>query len=639
MALRADQEKQVVLYDGATVHRTDGVSVPLGSGFPAPQFSSSQTGTVSGVANQYALLNLSGTAGVFTFPKAPADGSLCGFKVASYTTGTLLTLNTQGSDVFDTGTSTSTPSVVKGLSKIYRYTSATATWVPLAGDAPELISSATTGLVGTTSSVLITGAAITTLPVSGFAGITQVAAGVTSSTIPFRIVANDGSGKSDPIIATSTVAAGATSVPVSNYTPSYPFPQGSAIYAQPSLMLPSVSTDSRYLQPRGGRLCGFGASFANGTGANSSNSPQNGTFGSGFITKVCALSNGLLRPVANISINAGTDGSAENLAKIGQLLGANADIVLLDSGWMDHDNGAWGRTPAQQCANMLTFVQICRAWGITPILTSLPPKGPGISYSEAEWQASNIFAQNFAVQNNVLYIDVMSPMTTGSGSNWSSAYLAGDNQHPNEQGHMEIATLVVNAMTNAGQMPHCPHWLPNSSTDPNNLLGDGVWPTASGSTAPTGWTAGGSSSVATLSYSSVTGVYAAPGQVLTISRSSNDGTKYIQKNITTGFSVGDVVAFVGQGQFLTVQNSVSSFLPQATFTGATGSLPPSISPLGSPGADFTAPFTWYMQAVVPPGTTGILVRCTLNNGTSAVAASVGFNRVGVVDLTTTGIAY
>ena len=505
------------------------------------------------------------------------------------------------------------------------------------------ISSSASGLVGTLQGAglpLSTGGPITSLPVTMTGAISQIAAGFTSSTIPFRLV-DPVSGNSSPWTATATVPSGATSIPVSSQTPNFAYPAGTQVYAQPSITVPSPNIDARYRMALGGRFGAIGASYAAAAGGNSSVDPTSAGFGSGLFAKTVLLSNGLLRPKVCAAFNAGNDGTGEVLSKVGQVINAGIDLCLIDPGVMAHDIGVI--TLAQTLQNLTTLYRILLANKIIPVQLSLPAKGTGVTNTESDWLKYCYSVENLCADNQVPFVDIFTSCTTGHGSAWATQsginLLSADTSHPSELGHTVIAQAIWTAIKPI--VPPTPFWLTNSDSDPWNMLANGTFVGGAGG-VPTSWSAIGSGGTSSLSQAANANV---PGQALTIDISVGAGgaTKGIQQAVSTGFNAGDTILFTGRLVSATMTSAANganttSFSPQVVYNPTPSGVPKFINPIGATGTDFTGPCAWYMQGTVPTGTTSITVKLLLANANAGVDANVVVGQVGLMNLTSLGIA-
>jgi lysophospholipase L1-like esterase len=126
------------------------------------------------------------------------------------------------------------------------------------------------------------------------------------------------------------------------------------------------------------------------------------------------------------------------------------------------------------------------------------------------------------------------------------------------------------------------------------------------------------------------------GNWVVISATSNaGGNQYMNQDITTGFNPGDKVAFVGR---VYADCEAGSFVVgiSLSFYNASGQSIGGLTPLGSNwGADIKIPGggVWYMEGIVPAGTTKMTVYITAGNGTGTLKVA----QVGVYNLTQIGL--
>jgi hypothetical protein len=339
------------------------------------------------------------------------------------------------------------------------------------------------------------------------------------------------------------------------------------------------------------------------------------------------------------------DTSGGILSRLGLVLSlTNPDFVVFDV-FLHNDVTGPGYTLATTMANIDSITKVCRAAKAEPVfVTAINANDTGSNESPIVNQNRALSA--YCVANDVICIDAQTAICDPANKGQLlSTYDSGDHLHPNESGHLALASSYWSAFQNF--LPYGTFLLPSSDSDPWNLLPHGTFASMGGqSTAPTGWSNTGAGT-GTFSYATNSAV---KGQALTITRLAANGTsggKGITVSVAQGagtFSVGDTVAFVGRLVSATVATQGASFDASVGMTGASSS-PAVIYPYKSMGVDIssgssTAPQAWYQQGVVATGTTALSCTLVLNNGANTTAdASVVLGQVGLYNLTKLGVAY
>lgn len=369
-----------------------------------------------------------------------------------------------------------------------------------------------------------------------------------------------------------------------------------------------VTTDVRLSRP-GNRLVTWGDSTIAGASQQSS-----------YYTSDCAATYAALLSGQRINLvaNAGVGGntSAQALARF------STDVApysprLVDIGVGTNDTGLSVPLATYQ-ANVAAMVAAVRGIGAMPALRAIPPNNT--SGRHAAINLWNAWLRRYASQNGLPYLDAYSTLVDPTNGNYQAS-LTSDGTHPTTAGY-----LALGAMYHATLSPLLPPVTPYLSAD--NADGAAMWTTnnllitdTNADGVPDGWIAyGGSSGFA---HALVTDS-AVPGKMMQITQTANASIRILEKSVTGGISVGDILAISG---VVTMDGGVNAELKLA-FTGGAGSA----RTVTTPGAAVTRG-ALYMERPVPTGTTGIIVDCIAGAGTGVCA----WGRITVLNLTTGAI--
>lgn len=385
-------------------------------------------------------------------------------------------------------------------------------------------------------------------------------------------------------------------------------------------------------RPKGGRFAILGDSIAAGIGYFASGGQVDmsiGEFSAGsWFQQFCLASGGAARQVYNGGIPGNT--TTQMLARLSTITALAIDYCFIQGSINDISQGI---AQATTLANIDTIAKALRAKGIEPILTTVQPNNTGPGTHFAATTKLNAAIVSYAAVNGIACIDfyglLVDPTTQGS-------YVAGMGEsaspsvHPSAAGHTAMAQAAWAALAPRLTGVAAPY-LAKAAQDPVNMLPNGTFATDT-SGVPTGWAAAGSSPTATLSLATDSAVL---GRALTVAVSANDGSKAIGVDLTSGFSVGETLAFSGRFKTsVAAQQRGINIYCQFIGSSPTGYLYP------IHGMRHDVGWTqWYAEGVVPAGTTKLSIYLTLGSGgTNTNAISVSFAQPTLINRTRLGLA-
>lgn len=283
-------------------------------------------------------------------------------------------------------------------------------------------------------------------------------------------------------------------------------------------------------------------------------------------------------------------------------------------------------TLAQSKTNITAICTAIVNAGKIPLLCTIPP----LSWQNvATWKARaedlDAWLRSFADANGYPLIDMYDALVDRSNGNLTAAYTS-DNLHPNTTGARVMANRAI---TDAlGRFSSVPQYLASSNTDRFNLLPNGLFLTDGNADGlADSWTLVGTKAFVTPTLTTIAGL---PGNAQVLTWSANE-LDYLNRVVSTGFSVGDRTRFAGR--FWTSGNVSGGlhFTPSVVLTGASQT----IFPLWSSSLAFDMDDGWWsVDFTVPAGTTSLDVRLAGSGGSGVVK----LGQVTLINLTTSGIS-
>lgn len=340
-----------------------------------------------------------------------------------------------------------------------------------------------------------------------------------------------------------------------------------------------------------------------------------------WFSRACVASGQKMRFLRNAGVAGNT--TAQCLARFDADVTAHDPAVAVIGGGVTNDQGN-GVSTATTRANIVAMVAAARVAGIRPVLRNCPPvdtAGTGAfnttALRRAAVDAHNAWLALYAASEGIPLIDIHRPLVDPATGGYKSGYTS-DSVHP---------TAAATAIVASDVASHLPAmfigepYLPRSIADGANILTNGVFTGDSNADGvANNWTGVGGG-LSAKSLIAGTGDVVGNWQQGTCSGSLG----YFEQVKSTGYAVGDRIAFMGR----VTKDAGVAVAVKVNFQSASASF--------FPIKDWTEAITngmFYMEAVVPTGTTGLQVQITANTA----AGSFQFAQLAVVNLTTLGIA-
>lgn len=269
-----------------------------------------------------------------------------------------------------------------------------------------------------------------------------------------------------------------------------------------------------------------------------------------------------------------------------------------------------------------SITSIITAWiqaGIRPILCTIPPRSDNDSYIPNILQL-NAWIRKYAQANGITLVDFYTILVDPSNAHYRSGY-SSDGVHPTATIASAMADYFI-ARTN-GMFPA---WSPtvgynNAAGDTVNLVLNSLF--GSGGGAPTNWNFSGNN----CTHSAVANTIPPGGNWFQFV-CTNLGTDEIYQDITTGWSVGDKLAFSGK---INTSGATSGALTYSIKLDMLNGTPFISVPLNAYAIDETG--TFYIEATVTAGTTNVRPHIDIASGTGTIQIS----QWSVIDLTSQGL--
>ena len=221
-------------------------------------------------------------------------------------------------------------------------------------------------------------------------------------------------------------------------------------------------------------------------------------------------------------------------------------------------------------------------------------------------------------------VDYYLLLVDGSTGLYKTGYTT-DGTHPSFIASKLMGQLAASKL--AERFPPRTPYLAGDNADPTNMLANGLMLTGS-ATLPTSWSASGNTATA------VTALAADPaiaGNALTITRTGVAGHYLVAPQITTGFSVGDLINFSFMVKLVGADLGAGNLAVKLKAVNSTGSANIGDLEITSDVTGWT-PFEFINT--VPPGTTAL--ELDINTAYGPLTAAVA--QITVRNLTTGGIA-
>ncbi|WP_199614421.1 GDSL-type esterase/lipase family protein [Paenibacillus alkalitolerans] len=348
--------------------------------------------------------------------------------------------------------------------------------------------------------------------------------------------------------------------------------------------------------------------------------PNNSFGDSSWFMQLIARSNGRLRYVRNSGISGNT--TAMMLSRLQtDVIAHKPDMCVILGGTNDVGGDVVTSTTI---GNLEAMIKMLLAANITPIIGTMPPRGDTLK--DTLLVQTNTAIKDLAYRYKLILLDFHSVLVDPANGNFKAGY-AGDNLHPTSVGSKVMAEYAFEKISPF--LPYAETLLPDWNNDPHNMLANGLFITDGDSNGvPDSWISYGSSSVTTSLVDNANIV----GKAAKMTATSNaSGNRYLEQTIsdTNKFAVGDKIAFCGK--FIAEMTNDVDVIYGAgvAFTGGT----PGLTPL----KDWEVKVDngrFYHEVTVPSGTTAIVTRFSVGNGTG----SAYWGQVGLYNLTKMGLA-
>lgn len=326
----------------------------------------------------------------------------------------------------------------------------------------------------------------------------------------------------------------------------------------------------------------------------------------------------------NYRVNAGISGntSAQMLARIGaDIITPGCDVCLIMAGTNDAPAVV---SVSSYASNITQMIKQLRDNGIMPVLCTIPPQ-PTTPVTNPtrrrSWDLYNSWLAAYSQRTGIALVPVASKLTDPATGAYLAAYDGGDGIHPNAAGAKVIGQAIADTITSL-LAPWAPPVSIFQTADASNMLAGGLFLVDTNADGTSDNWAKSGNAVA----SRITNDATILGTWQRLVDTVNEFSQITATNVTTGYAVGDVLALSGR-----VKND--SVGGQVSFTFGLNGSGLNVRPLSGfsvavPDAQF------YMEMVVPVGTTSVNAGLLMQSSTSLDARMAQMN---LVNLTTLGL--
>ena len=385
----------------------------------------------------------------------------------------------------------------------------------------------------------------------------------------------------------------------------------------------------------------FGDSITNGSSA--SNSVYS------YPVQALAMVGSLVGRIDSIEAGTGGNTSAALLARVDATFTSYTDVR--GSVIMIGANDAAQFVPvATFAANLTAIIAICRKRGPV-VLCTVPPQGSSRTAEAAYVDAYNLWIKTFGPGLGCEIADVWSALVDTTSGFLAVAYDSGDEVHPEDDGHREMAQVVGAAMIRASGRT-APYGLVTSDTGATFMVTPDPL-SAGGGTQPTGWYEHPGGTGTAPSYSLVTdtsGVLpAGKWAEMDFDGTVSGGLRRLATATNTNIAVGDRVLLCAHIQIEVVAGDWEAAVTAETagvsvmllseagsiFAGSVSSFRCAGLPSATAGIYDIGPVVW--PVTVPAASSYLLLWCQVFVPTG-MHIKARFGCVGVLNLTNLGIA-
>jgi lysophospholipase L1-like esterase len=397
-------------------------------------------------------------------------------------------------------------------------------------------------------------------------------------------------------------------------TPKIAFTSSSSYSATNWNIVVPVGAETRHLL-RGNRVSWLGDSITIGNSTFTATSTLRGD--KDPLNWLHILTDGKAAYQTNAGISGNT--TTQMAARTTDVTTPGADWCLVMGGTNDCSSGI---SLATYAANVRAIVAALIVANIRPVLVTPPPKTiTGTNRQTLEKYVA--WLRYYAYRTGIPLVDGWSALIDPTTGNMQSAYDSGDGIHPGPAGAKVLGQAVADTLT--GMLnPVLAHPPAHQTSDSRNMIAGGLFLVDTNADGVSdSWTKTGSGTA-----SRITGDTVILGTWQRLVDTVNEFTQITSTSVSTGFSVGDRLAFTGLVKSGTTSGQVNV---QLVFTNASPSV--NVRPVSGLTTTVTA-HRFYLEYVVPAGTTAIQVSISSQSGTGM---DIQVAQVGVFNLTSLGV--
>lgn len=361
---------------------------------------------------------------------------------------------------------------------------------------------------------------------------------------------------------------------------------------------------------RGNEFVAIGDSI---TGSNTDR--NNNAHGNNWFPSACIRSNGVMKYIFNAGVSG--ERSDQMLARI------QTDVVSRKPKYcsiLAGTNDIGQDIPLTTImANIESMMTILLANHITPILCTIPPRDNDTATRRLNLDLLNTYVRELAFKNGLHLLDFYSVLVDPSNGNYKSGY-TGDNIHPGITAVKAMSQYVVDTLV--PKLNVCDVPLPKWNDSPINIINKGLFVVdtnadgiADGWDAPYG---SGTFTKALVTDSAIHGKWQEIVKTDAAATSVSFGQSFPK---SSGWALGDKIAFLGR-----VDATLEAGNADLTISLQFETANKTIKPMSQWKGDIKGVF--YLEGVIPSGTTKTVPTVTIANGTGTVRIA----QMGVINL-------
>ena len=258
-------------------------------------------------------------------------------------------------------------------------------------------------------------------------------------------------------------------------------------------------------------------------------------------------------------------------------------------------------------ANLRWMIREAKKLGCVVFIGTIPPRSDNDALLD-DIEAVNVAIRSLAATEGAHLIDYHSALVDPANGRYKSGYTL-DNLHPSigaQKVMANVAAEVMNRVLVQGSLPVAT----SQRAEARNLIPNACFLTDTNADGtPDGWTAGGTASSSTISLVTDADFV---GKALRL-QFTGASDRALTTTINSGFAVGDTIAFCGKFKAV-VEAGSGSYSIKVGFTGASGRYI-MLCPINAYSAVDSDGLGWfYIEGVVPTGTTALDVVLTAHSG-------------------------